>query len=240
LCASGEQGGGVVGGMGSVCGGGGAKLRGLVRFPDTLLCMPLWSLAMKWGPRLRATLKWLGLCLAALVLVGYVFSAFRSVGWEGPSDWAVNLESGQLSISMTNIGREHFRGPYGRGWWVDDAGRSMGWSLDDSVDYGPYSVMVFPMWVPLLLIGLPTLMVWNPFLIPKRATVRWLLTGFTIFVAASPWLLIVTALPAALLWLQEIPAARRRARLRAGQCATCGYDRRGLAADAKCPECGAT
>jgi hypothetical protein len=35
-----------------------------------------------------------------------------------------------------------------------------------------------------------------------------------------------------------IPAARRMIRRRAGRCAECGYDRRGLADDSKCPECG--
>lgn len=37
-------------------------------------------------------------------------------------------------------------------------------------------------------------------------------------------------------WWPEIVAFRRR---RAGHCHSCGYDRRGLAPDARCPECGA-
>jgi hypothetical protein len=32
--------------------------------------------------------------------------------------------------------------------------------------------------------------------------------------------------------------ARRRVRSARGRCPSCGYDRRGLAADAACPECG--
>lgn len=44
---------------------------------------------------------------------------------------------------------------------------------------------------------------------------------------------LLTAVPAGLLWYTD----RRRFGVHA--CQKCGYDRRGLAADAKCPECGA-
>jgi hypothetical protein len=47
---------------------------------------------------------------------------------------------------------------------------------------------------------------------------------------------LLTGVPAAALWRRDI---RERRRARAGSCLACGYDRRGLAADAKCPECGA-
>ena len=46
--------------------------------------------------------------------------------------------------------------------------------------------------------------------------------------------LALTLAPAAFLWHREI----RRRLVKAGACATCGYDRAGLAPDAKCPECG--
>src|SRR2546421_12907398 len=44
------------------------------------------------------------------------------------------------------------------------------------------------------------------------------------------------AAPAGLLWYPDARAARRR---RTGVCRSCGYDRRGLGAEATCPECGA-
>lgn len=50
----------------------------------------------------------------------------------------------------------------------------------------------------------------------------------------APFLLAAT--PAFFLWRGDVRTARRR---RAGRCLSCGYDRRGLAPDAKCPECGA-
>lgn len=45
---------------------------------------------------------------------------------------------------------------------------------------------------------------------------------------------LVTTVPAALLWYAD------RRRFGAGGCPKCGYDRRGLGADATCPECGTT
>lgn len=45
---------------------------------------------------------------------------------------------------------------------------------------------------------------------------------------------IVATGPAVVLWWGD----RRLARLKAGGCLACGYDRRGLGAHAKCPECG--
>jgi hypothetical protein len=48
-------------------------------------------------------------------------------------------------------------------------------------------------------------------------------------------LFVVTLIPATLVWWPDVRSASRRHR---GHCPACGYDRRGLAADAKCPECG--
>jgi Zn finger protein HypA/HybF involved in hydrogenase expression len=48
-------------------------------------------------------------------------------------------------------------------------------------------------------------------------------------------LLPVVMLPAAILWGADVRLVRRRRR---GLCPSCGYDRRGLAPDANCPECG--
>jgi hypothetical protein len=47
---------------------------------------------------------------------------------------------------------------------------------------------------------------------------------------------LAAAAPAAALWRPELRDRRRR---RSGRCPSCGYDRRGLTPDAKCPECGA-
>jgi hypothetical protein len=49
--------------------------------------------------------------------------------------------------------------------------------------------------------------------------------------------LALAGLPAVLLWRAD---GCRRARARHGRCASCDYDRRGLARAAACPECGAS
>ena len=56
------------------------------------------------------------------------------------------------------------------------------------------------------------------------------------YLGVPTWAVFVaTMMPAAFLWWPDIRSLWRR---RVGRCAACGYDRRGLAADVKCPECG--
>ena len=49
---------------------------------------------------------------------------------------------------------------------------------------------------------------------------------------------LVYSIPAMLL-ISAASAARQVMRSRTGRCPSCNYDRRGLAAESKCPECGA-
>lgn len=71
---------------------------------------------------------------------------------------------------------------------------------------------------------------------PAEKVPTWDKTGGYSLVVVPFWLPIsLTAVPAGLLWES---GRRRRRRSRVGMCVRCGYDRRGLAADAKCPECG--
>lgn len=56
------------------------------------------------------------------------------------------------------------------------------------------------------------------------------------FVSIPLWMVLAAAVvPAARAWRAD---ARTRRAQSPSSCGTCGYDRRGLAADGKCPECG--
>jgi hypothetical protein len=71
---------------------------------------------------------------------------------------------------------------------------------------------------------------------PVRWTPGWLVekSGFGIMIPL--WLfLLPSAIATALLWRRDHILTGRA---RAGQCARCAYDRRGLSQDAACPECG--
>lgn len=58
------------------------------------------------------------------------------------------------------------------------------------------------------------------------------------FIVVPLWApLLVVLLPAAIMWRGDLIVRRRR---RAGLCASCGYDRRGLVGTTPCPECGCT
>jgi hypothetical protein len=48
---------------------------------------------------------------------------------------------------------------------------------------------------------------------------------------------LLALLPTAIAWRFDVVARRRE---RIGRCPKCNYDRAGIAADAKCPECGAS
>ena len=67
-----------------------------------------------------------------------------------------------------------------------------------------------------------------------------LLLGAALTIVA-PWPLAMTAAFAGTLLTSLVLALisrRRKRRAERGECPGCGYDRRGLAVDAKCPECG--
>jgi rubrerythrin len=50
--------------------------------------------------------------------------------------------------------------------------------------------------------------------------------------------MLLAGLGAVALWIEDARRRRAARAIAAGLCKKCGYDRRGLPADATCPECG--
>jgi hypothetical protein len=89
------------------------------------------------------------------------------------------------------------------------------WGVTWFIDFEPPSVPPLN-WLPSWRVGSGWIEIGIPYCLPLAPTLAF----------------------AAYFWLSEISAIRRRRRVKAGVCPGCRYDRRGLTADAKCPECG--
>ena len=71
---------------------------------------------------------------------------------------------------------------------------------------------------------------------PSMWQPKWHAEGASFAVLAPLWIpFALTFVPGVVLWTLELKRRRRVAR---GLCEVCGYNRAGLTADAKCPECG--
>ncbi len=99
-------------------------------------------------------------------------------------------------------------------WEPDEAPLWFGWQRT-GLHTGTYDVKFYryePVWLP-----------------------RWNSSAYAKSMTVPIWIpLAICAVPAASLWIKDWRGKRRP-----GVCRCCGYDRCGLAPDAKCPECGA-
>jgi hypothetical protein len=100
------------------------------------------------------------------------------------------------------------------------------------------SVVVVAVWV----LGRQSGVVWFFDFASPRPPLEWLPSGRVgagwVEIGVPYWMPLAPMLAFAVsFWYGEI--RRRWRRAKAGLCRRCGYSRRGLASDAKCPECGA-
>ncbi len=157
------------------------------------------------------------LALAGLLLVFQALSCW-SFHYTNPSQsWRLSLVQGRARLWWSNPGDVN---SMPSGW---STGGGAAWSLDSSV-WRPELDRALNVWVPLGPPGTPPG--------PGGVNVK-SIRGLNIAVAPMyPGLL------AAIVGVAAMPGWKRSRRRRLGQCARCGYDRRGLAVGAACPECG--
>lgn len=168
-------------------------------------------------PRPTTLARWCLTCLTAVLATAWALSAswqLRWAGFAGSTYYTGQSARGQLEFTLAR--------PLGNVGWT------LGWDLRSraSADRAALATVSF---------NLATSAA-NPW------WGQWSTTTSPNFrrdqVAIHYWLLTLPcAIATALTWLPVLTSPRRK---RAGLCPTCAYDRRGLAPDAPCPECGTT
>jgi hypothetical protein len=161
--------------------------------------------------RLRRWAKWACTVAAVLAVAVAVFSGFRSATY-------VHVSKDSKAARTVVIAGGQLAFYQWRGYDMMGVPMAEGWSIWEALtwSWGVGGTFNERDWHGGILWGRPNALV-GP---------EWYAGVSVVYPVA------LTLIPAALLWY----ANRRRAG--PGSCAKCGYSRRGLAADAKCPECG--
>jgi hypothetical protein len=163
---------------------------------------------MKPHPRIRKTVKWGGAAVTLLLVAAWIASRWRTVSFASGHNDEVGLTRGLLDIYIAEDRTAPSLMP--EGWGV-------GW---------PEPASGRPHWSWGLWWGQDSLSSRRvPAVSVPRLSVAvplWALAGISLLVTLTAWRLEALA--------------RRRSLI--GLCPKCHYDRAGLAADAKCPECG--
>jgi hypothetical protein len=164
-----------------------------------------------WRRRLRKWAKW-ACTVAAMLAVGVaVFSRFSMLGYGSVSNTGNTCWSVWAYHGQTfALSADHSGEPSGSTPTAWREGLSSGWWWGYSGEEGRIQAKA-PGYAGLVF----------------GASDKVWLVGVSLLYPVA-----LTLIPAALLWYRDRRGTGRHA------CKKCGYDRRGLAADAKCPECG--
>ncbi len=112
---------------------------------------------MKPHPKLRKTIKWGGAAVTVLLVVVWIGSRWWAVEWHSDLGWLCGLQPGQLiigNVDSSNIG-------FPLGWRADRSHSStMGWWYFYQRRYDGWWFL-FPLWVPISLFLLPTIIAWR-------------------------------------------------------------------------------
>jgi hypothetical protein len=163
---------------------------------------------MRWA---ATTVRWTSLVLAMVLAGCWLAMVWRGVRWEGmilKSFYSCDFARGALSVEYC---------PWDGAWMLQkniDSASVNHWTLLRRASAMKWKPLYEPRHDSTLLGGFNPTRVW--FSLPLWAPIS--LLGL---VGAAPWGIVI-----------------RRQRAKLGLCRSCGYDRRGLAEDAPCPECG--
>jgi hypothetical protein len=156
-----------------------------------------------WPRRWLRVARWTGIAVCLALVAAWGLSLPLFLKWESGSSRFVWVGWGAVGVGYVdapafavNNPTVHWS-PLSRGFYFrpNQGTDAVWWLRFQTVGTPVFNRMVtVPLWMPLLLAGAPTALLWRPHL-------------------------------------------RIRRRMRLGHCPGCGYDRRGLAAEIKCPEC---
>ena len=116
---------------------------------------------MKPQSTIRSAIKWIGAVITALLAIIWIGSAWCTCGFSQPGGPGVGVAFGQFRIRSDDSRSPsqfahgwHFYYVPGGGfeWWF------RGMPYDSTAGYG---YLLVPLWFPLLLVGVPTMLIWR-------------------------------------------------------------------------------
>ena len=108
---------------------------------------------MRRPSRFRRFGKWIGIAVCVLILSLWAWSIRRGVQYSGPRVF-VDIGAGSMALAL----RDH---PTASGEWYSYRVRGyLGLSAPRLIRGRVGAGVLVPMWIPLLLVGLPTLLLW--------------------------------------------------------------------------------
>ncbi len=115
--------------------------------------------------RARRIAKWTGLVLSVLIFLAWVVSIGRDIGYIAGDRYCIALTAGAACVAVTSVVEEYWQPWRWRpGWvywlpfgsWVAEHSGMPGGKLISVLD-----CVVCPLWIPLLIIAVPTVIAWR-------------------------------------------------------------------------------